>query len=446
MLPPSQRTTGFAMQSFFIGVGAVVASMLPWMFSNWFGLEDNTTGVHDAVKYSFYIGAFMLFVTVMWTVFSTKEYPPSDIGEEKLRNRENRKIDNESLFKAKFNRTGIVFMSIAGILALAVFHWSLEKELYVLVFGFSLFGLTHLIASMYIRQGKSYLGLVNIVKDFNTMPKTMIQLAYVQFFSWFALFAMWIYTTSAITSHMYNMNISTDQFKALLHHTDNISPIIYERLKTNKETIIKEMSELNEESTSNKIHMNIKVVQFFLDKDGNIGLPSAISARLKEIKDEYNAGANWTGILFGIYSGVSALAALLIPILARLTSRKVTHFISLCCGALGLISFYFIQDSIWLIASMVGIGVAWASILSVPYAMLSGSLPSEKMGYYMGVFNFFIVIPQIIAGTVLGLMLTHLFNGQSIFILVAGGVSMFISALLSLRVSDKDEVVIVEKI
>ena len=120
----------------------------------------------------------------------------------------------------------------------------------------------------------------------------------------------------------------------------------------------------------------------------------------------------------------------------------MTHFIALMCGGIGLISFYFISDPFWLWFSIIGVGIAWASILSIPYAMLSGSLPAEKMGYYMGVFNFFIVIPQIIAGTILGFMLTHLFNGQPIFILVFGGISMGIAALLSLRVDDLDEVVI----
>lgn len=202
------------------------------------------------------------------------------------------------------------------------------------------------------------------------MPKTMIQLAYVQFFSWFALFAMWIYTTPAVTSYIF-------------HSSDPTSTA-------------------------------------------------------------YNDGADLVGLLFGIYNGIAALAALALPVLAKYTSRRATHMIALSCGGLGLISFYFISDPFWLWFSMIGVGIAWASILSIPYAMLSGSLPSEKMGYYMGVFNFFIVIPQIIAGTVLGLMLTYLFNGQSIFILVSGGVSMIIAGLLCLRVDDEDEVIMQE--
>jgi maltose/moltooligosaccharide transporter len=153
---------------------------------------------------------------------------------------------------------------------------------------------------------------------------------------------------------------------------------------------------------------------------------------------EYNEGANLVGNLFGGYNGIAALAAFLLPVIARKTSRRVTHLLALTCGGIGLISIYFITDPAWLWASMIGVGIAWASILSVPYAMLAGSLPAEKMGYYMGVFNFWIVIPQIVAGTLLGFMLDNLFGGESIFILVAGGISMFIAALLNLFVEERE--------
>ncbi len=368
MLPPAQRTTGFAMQSFFIGIGAIVASFLPWIFTNWLNISNTAEAgtIPDSVKYSFYLGAGMLFLTVMWTVFSTKEYPPDAETENQLSNREKRKIDNEQFYRKKFFDIGVLLLSIAIVFTAIIYFLSLEKELYVLTFGFGVFGLAHMLATIYISQGRSYLGLVSIVKDFNTMPKTMIQLAYVQFFSWFALFAMWIYTTPAVTSYIFK---SSDPTTAA-----------------------------------------------------------------------YNDGADLVGLLFGVYNGIAALAALLLPILAKYTSRRVTHLIALACGGAGLISFYFIADPQMLWFSMIGVGIAWASILSVPYAMLSGSLPSEKMGYYMGVFNFFIVIPQIIAGTVLGLMLNHFFNGESIYILVTGGVSMIIAGLLCLRVEDHDEV------
>jgi maltose/moltooligosaccharide transporter len=369
MLPPAQRTRGFAMQSFFIGIGAIVASFLPWVFTNWIGISNKADQgiIPDSVKYSFYLGALMLFITVMWTVFSTKEYPPNIGTESNLKNREKRRIDNEQHFRKKFFDIGLILLVIAILVAGVVYITKIEKELFVLAFGFGLFGVVFILSAVYISQGRSYLGIVNMAKDFITMPKAMIQLAFVQFFSWFALFAMWIYTTPAVTSYIFN---STDATSAA-----------------------------------------------------------------------YNNGADLVGNLFGIYNGIAALAALLLPVLARYTSRRITHMIALICGGIGLISFYFITEPNYLYASMIGVGIAWASILSVPYAMLSGSLPAEKMGYYMGVFNFFIVIPQIIAGTILGFMLTHLFNGQSIFILVAGGISMFIAGLLCLRVDDLDEVV-----
>jgi maltose/moltooligosaccharide transporter len=310
----------------------------------------------------------MLFITVIWTVIRTKEYPPSPEAESNLNNREKRRIDNEQFFRKKFFDIGLILLIIAIAFSLLLYFTRPGKELYILPLILIIFGIAHLLAAVYISQGRSYLGIVNMVKDFNTMPKTMLQLAFVQFFSWFALFAMWIYTTPAVTSYIFNSIDTTS--------------------------------------------------------------------------DAYNNGADLVGNLFGIYNGIAALAALLLPVLAKYTSRRITHMIALICGGLGLISFYFISEPNYLYISMIGVGIAWASILSVPYAMLSGSLPGEKMGYYMGVFNFFIVIPQIVAGTILGFMLTHLFNGQSIFILVAGGISMFIAGLLCLRVDDRDEVVI----
>jgi maltose/moltooligosaccharide transporter len=374
MLPGEQRTSGFAMQSFFIGIGAIVASFMPWVFTNWLNISNTADAgiIPDSVKYSFYLGAFMLFITVMWTVFTTKEYPPDVQSERDLNSREKRKIDNEQHFRKRFFDIGLVLLLIGIGLAVVVYLTGTEKEIYVLAFGFGLFGVVHILSAIYISQGRSYLGIVNMVRDFNTMPKTMLQLAFVQFFSWFALFAMWIYTTPAVTSYIFN---ATDTTTAA-----------------------------------------------------------------------YNDGADLVGNLFGIYNGIAALAALLLPVLARYTSRRITHMIALVCGGLGLISFYFISEPNYLYISMIGVGVAWASILSVPYAMLSGALPAEKMGYYMGVFNFFIVIPQIVAGTVLGFMLNHFFHGQSIYILITGGISMLIAGLLCLRVNDEDEVVIKQNV
>jgi maltose/moltooligosaccharide transporter len=370
MLPPSQRTTGFAMQSFFIGIGGVVASCLPYIFSHWLNISNTAPKgeMADSVKYAFYLGATTLFIAVMWTVFTTKEYPPEP-HHQNLKNREKRKIENEEQAKTRIQKVGM-FLLLVGIVIIWLVNYlgNKYKELYLLGGGLVFFGIVHLLTVFYIRQGRGYLGLVHMIRDLNYMPKTMVDLAYVQFFSWFALFSMWIYTTPAVTSYIYGSTSTT--------------------------------------STA------------------------------------YNEGADWVSVLFGMYSGIAALAALFLPVLAKYTSRRVTHFIALLCGGLGLISIFFVKDPDFLVLSMIGVGIGWASILSIPYAMLSGSLPPEKMGYYMGVFNFFIVIPQIIAATVLGFILEAVFNNQTIYILVFGGVCMIIGALLSLRVRSSEEVVI----
>jgi maltose/moltooligosaccharide transporter len=369
LLPPSQRTTGFAMQSFFIGTGAIVASFLPDMMTHWFHVSNEPGEgqmVPDSVIYSFYIGAIVLLASVMWTVFSTKEYPPTERREEGKPAQ--RAISEPEYYRARFIYTGISFVSAGLLFSAIIFYFGAEKELYVLSGGAAGFGVLLFIGAFFIQQGSAHLGIVHMLRDFYGMPPTMVRLAFVQFFSWFALFAMWIYSTQAVTSHIF--------------HTSD---------------------------------------------------PRSI---------DYNTGANLVGKLFGIYNGIAALAALLLPVLARHTSRRVTHLVALCCGGIGLISFYVIEDPAWLYVSMTGVGIAWASILSIPYAMLSGAIPQEKMGYYMGVFNFFIVIPQIIAATVLGILLNRVFDGQPIFMLVTGGLSMIIAGFLSLLVKDDRQVVV----
>jgi maltose/moltooligosaccharide transporter len=363
-LPASQRTKGFALQSFFIGIGAIVASFLPWIFTNWLHISNTAEPgiIPDSVRYSFYIGAAVLFLTVFWTVFSSSEYPPEDVEEQRRRHREKRNIPRADHFREQFLHTGMMLIAIGLILSAIVYSLGLEGEIHILGAGLAIFGIAFFVSSKLISAGRSYLPVVHITHDFLTMPKAMVQLAWVQFFSWFALFSMWIYTTPAVTSHIF-------------HTTDPTSSL-------------------------------------------------------------YNEGANLVGTLFGGYNGIAALAAFLLPVLADHASRRMTHLIALLCGGLGLISIYFITQPWILWISMIGVGIAWASILSVPYAMLAGSLPPDKMGYYMGVFNFFIVIPQIVAGTILGFMLNNLFGGQPIYILVAGGVSMIVAGLLNLRVDD----------
>jgi maltose/moltooligosaccharide transporter len=253
----------------------------------------------------------------------------------------------------------------------AVTVWLASRAIHqvmILSVGVGVAGLLLMLSGAMQRSGRHDSGFVTVLNDLQDMPRTMKQLAWVQFFSWFALFAMWIYTTAAVTSHMYQ---TTDTTSAL-----------------------------------------------------------------------YNEGANWVGVGFSAYNGVAALVAFAIPVLARRTSRKIAHAVCLACGAVGLISIFFLQDPRMLLGSMVGVGIAWASILSMPYAILTGSLPPSKMGYYMGVFNFFIVIPQIVAAAILGFIVARLFDGEAIYALLIGGASLLLAAALTFLVEDRDDVAV----
>jgi maltose/moltooligosaccharide transporter len=368
MLPDEQRTKGFAMQSFFIGTGAVIASALAWMMTEWFNVSNEPAGGKqaDSVTFSFYIGATVFLLAVVWTVFSTKEYSPDQLAKFESRNENDPQKNNSSPqeYSKKINylRNSIVWILTGLVLSWLLIRINWEKELFILSFGLVFFGLIQFITWNFIRK-KRINGLVNIIEDLFHMPRAMGQLAFVQFFSWFALFSMWIYSTPAVTSHIFEA-------------TDTVS-------------------------------------------------------------DAYNRGANWVGVLMAVYNGFAALIAFLLPVLARLTNRKITHLIALTFGGIGLASFYFIKNPNMLLISELGIGFAWASILAMPYAILTGSLPQNKMGVYMGIFNFFIVIPQILAASILGALVRHLFKGEAIFALVLGGISMVLAGIITLGVEDK---------
>ena len=373
MLPSEQRTAGFAMQSFFIGAGAVIASGLPWVLTNWFNVSNIALAgekIPPSVKLSFYLGGAVFLLAVLWTVFSSKEYSPEELDEfeaEKLQSLnvvEIPPVSSQSLLP-KFFRNGFIWLIIGILGSLVIFQMGLEKELYILSMGLGAFGLILLISAWYTRQGMVNNGFVEVMTDLMNMPKTMKQLAVVQFFSWFALFAMWIYSTSAVTSHIYETS-----------------------------------------DTASKL---------------------------------YNDGADWVGVLFSVYNGFAAVVAFGLPFLAKWTSRKMAHAIALVCGGVGLASFYIVKDPHILIISMLGVGVAWASILSMPYAILTGSLPAQKMGTYMGIFNFFIVIPQILAASILGFFTKVVFEGHAIYALILGGVSLLIAAASVMFVDDVDQ-------
>lgn len=424
MLPSYQRTKGFAMQSFFIGTGAVIASALPYVLTEWIGIENTAPvgRIPPSVKYSFYIGAVIFISAVSVTVFKTKEYSPLDVllfkadgqkfldeipkerlqllnisreelniialkGQKELTpiERDKRKLidklildlekeqekvaeaeDKENLSSkktAKCLRTGLILFILGTLVTVLLSYIKVEQEVYILSVGLGFFGVMEIIAWLYQRS-KRHNGLVSIMNDLNYMPKTMAQLAFVQFFSWFALFAMWIYTTAGVTSHIYG----TSDTQSIL----------------------------------------------------------------------YNEGANWVGVCFAIYNGAAAIFAFLLMYLAKLTNRKITHMISLVIGGISYISIYFIQDPDLLVIPFIGIGLVWASILAMPYAILTGALPANKMGVYMGIFNFFLVIPQIVAASILGFFVKTLFEGEAILALITAGVSLIIAGVAIMFVTDKD--------
>lgn len=307
LLPSDQRTLGYSVQTVLIGIGAVIGSWLPYALSNWFGVSSEALPgeVPLHLILSFIIGAAFLVGAVMVTFLTTKEYT------------------NEELLSFELSENKVV-----------------EEE-------------------------KSRIW--DIFTDFAKMPKTMRQLAWVQFFSWFGLFGMWVFTTPAIAHHIYNLPLSD----------------------THSAT--------------------------------------------------YQEAGDWVGIIFGVYNGVSAIIAFFLPFIAKKIGRKTTHATALVIGGLGLISVYFVSSPNMLILSMIAVGVAWASILAMPYAILAGSIPARKMGVYMGIFNFFIVIPQIINAIIGGPIVKYLYGGNPIFALVTSGVAFLIAAVCVMKVYDVDD-------
>lgn len=319
-LPDAQRSTGFSVQTFLIGTGAVLGSWLPYILAEYLQVAKVAPPgqVPDNVVYSFYIGAVVLVGTIVWTVVTTREYSPEEY--------------------ARFNPDTTTLEQPDGRLS--------NKD------------------AVPEREG-----LGAILKDFVKMPVAMRQLGLVQFFSWFALFSMWVFTTPAIAQHIY---------KVLPDDTSSVA---------------------------------------FAD------------------------AGNLVGILFGIYNGVSALYALLLPTIVRATSRKLAHAFSLTAGGISLITVFFITTPGMLIYPMIGIGLAWGSILSVPYTMLSSVIPARKVAVYMGIFNFFITFPQIVNGLLGGLIVKYLFDGMAIYALVLAGVFMIMAAVAVLFVKNGEKLI-----
>jgi maltose/moltooligosaccharide transporter len=353
-LPASQRPLGYSMQSVFIGVGAVVASFLPYLLTQ-FGVANTAPAgeVPLTVKYAFYAGGFVLLAAMLWTILTTREYPP-----EQLAAFSDNRIEEAAAPTSSAWKIGAALLAAGVMLLATIGYFALEKELYLLAGGLVVFGLLFVWLGVTASRG----ALRQIMGDLYGMPLPMRRLNWVQFFSWFAMFAMWINTTSAVSESFYGSSDTTSV--------------------------------------------------------------------------AYNEGANWAGVLMGTYNGVGVLAAILIPLMVRALGLRISHLINLFLGGLGLLSFLVIRDPHWLIVSMIGVGFAWASILSLPYAMLSDNLPSAKMGIYMGIFNFFIVIPQLLAASVLGVLLKLFFHNQPIWALGLGGASLIIAGLFTLRVRE----------
>jgi maltose/moltooligosaccharide transporter len=307
VLPADQRTLGFSVQTILIGIGAVVGSWLPYVLTNWFGVANSTEPgeVPLNLLLSFIIGAIVLLVSILITVVTTKEYSPEEMAQ---------------------------------------IHASEEE----------------------IKEDEKA-SILDIFTDFKKMPLTMKQLSFVQFFSWFGLFGMWVFATPAIAHHIY-------------------------------------------------------------------GLPLSDSS-----SETYQNAGDWVGVLFGVYNLVSAIYAFFLPAIAKKVGRKKTHSISLIIGGLGLVSVYIMPNQYWLILSMIGVGIAWASILAMPYAILAGAIPVKKMGVYMGIFNFFIVIPQIINALIGGPIVKYFYGGDAIYALITSGISFLIAAALVSKVKDIDD-------
>lgn len=366
MLRKDQHTVGYAVQTAFIGVGAVIGSAFPWFLDHLGVANDAPPGmIPDTVKYSFWFGGLALFASVLWTVISTKEYSPAELAafEGGIQNGE-----DDGVLRALAARSPLgsgMWIAAGMLVVLAVQQFGLEKEVYLLGALLAAYGIASAAAIMLARGGRPNNMLSHIVGDFSGMPPIMKKLALAQFFSWSALFIMWINTTPVVAQYFY-------------------------------------------------------------------GAADPASAA-------YQEAANWVGVLFAIYNGVAAVAALtMLPWLAKRYGKVRTHMVGLGCGALGYASFLLFRDPQHLIISEIGIGIAWASILAMPYAILATSLPQKKLGIYMGLFNVFIVVPQLLVATIMGSIMKAFFPTEPIWTMAFAAGVMALAAVAMLRLIDEE--------
>ncbi|MBA4763035.1 MFS transporter [Sphingomonas sp.] len=363
MLRKDQHSAGYAVQTAFIGAGAVVGSIFPWGLEH-LGVSNEAPlgSIPDTVRYAFWFGGAALFLAVLWTILTTREYSP-----EQLAVFEGARADaaDESVrvLAARGPLAGLIWIGAGALVAAAVGWFDLEKEVYLLGVLLAGYGIASLIAVQLAKAGRGTSMLASIVGDFAGMPPIMKRLAVVQFFSWSALFIMWINTTPVVAGAFY-------------------------------------------------------------------GAPDAADPR-------YQEGANWVGVLFTVYNGVAAIAALtLLPLLASHFGKVRTHIIGLLCGAAGFASFFVIRDPQWLIVSEIGIGIAWASILAMPYAILASNLPQAKLGIFMGLFNVFVVVPQLLVATVMGSIMKAFFPDQPIWTMAFAAGTLVLAAAAMAQVKE----------
>ncbi len=363
MLRRDQHSVGYAVQTFFIGVGAVVGSAFPYLLDH-LGVANTAPAgsIPDTVRYSFWAGGIVFFLSVLWTVLTTREYSPAEMAAFADAETAADAPDTLRLLAARRYLGSEVWVGLGVALAMLVAEFDLAKEMYLLAALLAAYGLASAAAIALARAGRSNNMLAHIVGDFSGMPPVMKKLALVQFFSWSALFIMWINTTPVVAQYMFG---SADPASAA-----------------------------------------------------------------------YQEGGNWVGILFAVYNGVAAIAALtLLPWLSKRVGQARTHSICLVIGAAGFASFLVLRDPQMLLVSEIAIGIAWASILAMPYAILASNLPQAKLGIYMGLFNIFVVVPQLLVATVMGSIMAAFFPGAPIWTMAFAAAAWVLAALAMLRVA-----------
>jgi maltose/moltooligosaccharide transporter len=364
MLRTDQHSAGYAVQTAFIGAGALAGSIFPW-FLEQLGVANVAPdgGIPGTVRWSFWAGALAIFAAVLWTVISTREYSPEELAAFEGSEPAIPAAADGEMLAGKSHMSGAVWIAVGLAISLSVEPLGLEKEVYLLGALLAFWGLLRTLAISLARQGRTSGMLASIVGDFSGMPEIMKRLAVVQFFSWSSLFIMWINTTPVVTQYVFR---STD--------------------------------------------------------------PASVA---------YNEGANWVNVLFTTYNGVAAVAALaLLPWLSRRVGQVRTHSICLVLGALGFLGFFVLRDAQTLILCEIGIGIAWASVLAMPYAILASNLPQAKLGTYMGLFNIFVVVPQLLVATVMGSLMQAFFPGEPIWTMLFAAGGWLLAAAATQRVAN----------